>query len=107
MDLQNQARIKELAEEFGAENVVVLLGAAEADSASIAAETVTMGDPTFAGALAGVSLGLLVYHIVEPEIKTEIDPTIYAEQVEMMEMVLNVEALALEVSKIRNSGSKF
>lgn len=107
MDLQNQARIKEITEEFGGENIVVLLGAAEPDSASIAAETVTMGDPTYAGSLAGVPLGLRVYHIVEPEIKEEIDPAVYEEQVAMMEMVLDIENLALEVSKMRQEGSTF
>jgi len=107
MDLQNQARIKEITEEAGGENIVVLLGAAEPDSASIAAETVTMGDPTYAGSLAGVPLGLKVYHIVEPEIKEEIDPAVYEEQVAMMEMVLDIESLAAEVSKMRQEGSTF
>ncbi|GAV26034.1 glycine/sarcosine/betaine reductase complex component A [Carboxydothermus islandicus] len=107
MDLQNQARIKELAEELGGENIVVLLGAAEPDTASLAAETVTLGDPTFAGPLAGVSLGLKVYHILEPEIRAEIDPAVYEEQAAMMEMVLDVDALAAEVSKMREEGSKY
>lgn len=107
MDLQNQARIKELTEEIGAENIVVLLGAAEPDSASIAAETVTLGDPTYAGCLAGVPLGLNVYHIVEPELKAEIDVAVYEAQVAMMEMVIDVEGLAEEVSKMRKEGSKF
>jgi len=65
MDLENQKRVKDFAEQYGAENVVVLLGAAEAEAAGLAAETVTAGDPTFAGPLAGVELGLLVYHVVE------------------------------------------
>lgn len=107
MDLQNQARIKELTAEIGAENIVVLLGAAEPDTASIIAETVTLGDPTFAGSLAGVPLGLKVYHIIEPEIKIEIDPAVYEEQVAMMEMVVDVDALAAEVSKMRQDGSRF
>ena len=33
----------------GAENLVVVLGAAEGEAAGLAAETVTAGDPTFAG----------------------------------------------------------
>lgn len=44
MDLENQKRIKEAAEKFGNENLVVLLGAAEAEAAGLAAETVTVGD---------------------------------------------------------------
>jgi len=107
MDLQIQVKIKELAEQIGGEKIVVLLGAAEPDSASIAAETVTLGDPTYAGTLAGVPLGLSVYHIVEPEIKAEVAPNVYEEQIAMMEMVLDVDRLAAEVSKMRQEGSKF
>ena len=58
MDLQNQQRIKDAAEKYGAENCVVVLGSSDAEGAEIYAETVTNGDPTFAGPLAGVSLGL-------------------------------------------------
>lgn len=105
MDLQIQARIKELAEQLGEENLVVLLGAAEPDSASIAAETVTLGDPTYAGTLAGVPLGLKVYHIVESEIKAEVDAKVYEEQIAMMEMVLDVDGLTAEVAKMRQEGS--
>ena len=65
MDLQNQQRIKDAAEKYGAENCVVVLGSSDAEGAEIYAETVTNGDPTFAGPLAGVSLGLPVYHIFE------------------------------------------
>ncbi len=49
MDLENQNRIKEMTEKYGAENVVVVLGGAEAEASGLAAETVTNGDPTFAG----------------------------------------------------------
>ena len=54
MDLQNQQRIKDAAESFGADNIIVVLGASDAEGAGIYAETVTAGDPTFAGPLAGV-----------------------------------------------------
>ena len=81
MDLENQKRVKEFVEQYGAENIVVLLGAAEGEGAGLAAETVTNGDPTFAGPLAGVSLGLRVYHVCEPEVKAEFDEAVYDEQV--------------------------
>ena len=101
MDLENQKRVKEAAEKFGNENVVVLLGASEAEAAGLAAETVTAGDPTFAGPLAGVALNLAVYHIVEEEIKSQIDEAIYEDQVGMMEMVLDVDEIASEMQDIR------
>jgi glycine/sarcosine/betaine reductase complex component A len=107
MDLENQKRVKEIAEQFGAENVVVILGAAEGEAAGLAAETVTAGDPTYAGPLAGVSLGLGVYHICEPQIKEEVDADIYDEQVSMMEMVLDVDEIVKEMTAIREQYCKF
>jgi betaine reductase len=102
MDLENQKRVKEFAEQYGADNVVVLLGAAEGEAAGLAAETVTLGDPTFAGPLAGVSLGLTCYHVCEPEVKAEFDPDVYDEQISMMEMVLDVDDICSEMHAIRD-----
>jgi len=107
MDLENQARIKELAEKHGAENLVVILGGAEAEASGLACETVTNGDPTFAGPLAGVQLGLACYHILEPQIKDEVDEDVYDEQVSMMEMVLDVDEIVDEVSTYREKYSDF
>ncbi len=106
MDLQNQQRIKDAAEKFGAENVVVILGSSDAEGAELYAETVTLGDPTFAGPLGGVSLGLPVYHIFDETIKSEADPAAWDEQVSMMEMVLDTEALASAVAKMREENSQ-
>jgi len=107
MDLENQARVKDLAEKYGAENVVVVIGGAEAEASGLTAETVTAGDPTYAGPLAGVQLGLSVWHILEDELKQEIDPAVYEDQVSMMEMVLDVDAIKQEVSSIRQQYSKY
>ena len=101
MDLENQRRVKEFTEQYGADNIVVLLGAAEGEAAGLAAETVTLGDPTFAGPLAGVQLGLAVYHICEPEVKAEIDPAVYDEQISMMEMVLDFDDICNDMNAIR------
>ena len=102
MDLENQKRVKDFAEQYGKDNLVVLLGAAEGEAAGLAAETVTLGDPTFAGPLAGVQLGLSVYHVCEPEVKEEINAEVYDEQVSMMEMVLDVDDIESEMTAIRN-----
>lgn len=107
MDLENQRRVKEFAQQYGPENVVVLLGAAEGEASGLAAETVTNGDPTYAGPLTGVQLGLTVYHVCEPEVKQEFDPDIYDQQVSMMEMVLDVDDIASEMSAIRNEYCKY
>ena len=101
MDLENQKRVKDFAEQYGAENIVVVLGAAEGEAAGLAAETVTAGDPTFAGPLAGVQLGLSVFHVCENEIKDEVDSSVYDDQISMMEMVMDVDDIAKEMSSIR------
>ena len=107
MDLENQKRVKDFTEQYGPENIVVLLGAAEGEASGLAAETVTAGDPTYAGPLTGVSLGLKVYHVCEPEIKEEIDPQIYDDQVSMMEMVLDIDDIAGEMNSIRSEHCKY
>ncbi len=84
---------------------VVFKGMIE-DKAELYAETVTVGDPTFAGPLGGVSLGLPVYHIFDEAIKSEADPAAWDEQVSMMEMVLDTEALASAVAGMRAANSK-
>ena len=107
MDLENQKRVKDFADEYGAENLVVVLGAAEGEAAGLAAETVTAGDPTFAGPLTGVQLGLTVYHVCEPEMKAEFDEAVYDEQVSLMEMVLDVDDIVSEMSAIRDEYCKY
>ncbi len=107
MDLENQKRVKEFADKYGAENVVIVLGAAEGEAAGLAAETVTAGDPTFAGPLTGVQLGLTVYHVCEPEMKEEFDPAVYDDQISMMEMVLDVDDIISEMSAIRDEYCKY
>ena len=107
MDLENQKRVKEYAELYGPENVIVIFGAAEAEAAGLAAETVTAGDPTYAGPLTGVSLGLAVYHVCEDAIKNIVDPAVYDEQISMMEMVLDVDEIVNEMESMRGQYSKY
>ena len=99
MDLENQARIKDLCEKYGNAELIVVLGGAEAEASGLAAETVSQGDPTFAGPLAGVSLGLKAYHMFE--LKDMVDAGVYEEQISMMEMVLEVDAILEEVKNYR------
>ena len=101
MDLENQKRIKEFAEKFGKENIVVLFGAAEAEASGLASETVMLGDPTYAGALANVALHLDAYHAVEPEFKEAVDASVYDEQIGMAEMTLNVDEIIAEMKRMR------
>ncbi len=107
MDLENQQRVKDLTEKHGAENMVIVIGAAEAEAAGLAAETVTNGDPTFAGPLAGVQLGLRVFHAVEETFKSAVDENVYDDQIGMMEMVLEVDEIIEEMEEIRGEFGKF
>jgi len=91
MDPENQDRIVGLVDQYGADDLVVVLGAADLESLEVAAETVTMGDPAYVGPLAGVQLGLPVVHILEEDIKGQVDAGVYDEQVGLLEMTLDVE----------------
>ena len=81
---------------------MVILGAPDADSAELYAETVVNGDPSWAGPLAGVAMGLPVYHIMEPEIKAQIAPEVYKEHLELMEIALDVEKIAEGLNRVRS-----
>jgi len=64
---------------------------------------VVSGDPSWAGPLAGVALGLPVYHIMEPILKTQIDPAVYKEHLELMEIALDVERIGQALDKVRKA----
>jgi betaine reductase len=100
MDPENQDRIKGLVDTHGADDLVVVLGAADLESLEVAAETVTLGDPAYVGPLAGVPLGLPVVHILEQEVKEQVDAGVYDEQVGLLEMTLDVE-------QVREAALKF
>src|SRR3954452_760545 len=101
MDLEEQDVVKRTVEEQGLDGVIVILGSPDPESAEMFAETVSSGDPTWAGPLAGVPLGLPVYHVTEAEIKEVVDESVYRDQVELMEMVLDVEEIRARIAAIR------
>ncbi len=101
MDLNSQETIKRLADEHGTDQLVVILGAPDAESAEIAAETVVLGDPTYAGALAEAQLGLSVYHALEEEFKSLVDDDVWEEQIGIMADVLDAEEISAAVKGMR------
>lgn len=103
MDLNSQETIRRLADEHGPDQLVVVLGAPDPESAEIAAETVVLGDPTYAGALAEAQLGLSVYHALEPEFRSQIDDEIWEDQIGVMADVLEGEEIAVAVKGMRES----
>lgn len=91
MDPENQALIKRIVEDHGAEDIVVMLGAADAEAVEVAVETVRDGDPAWVGPLAGVQLGLPVMHVFEDEVKEQADDDVYEAQIGFFEMTLDVD----------------
>lgn len=110
MDPENQSQVKKIAEDLGdgdaPDNLIVVLGASDIEGALISAETVTVGDPSFTGPLAGVSLGLPVYHILEPEIKKAIPEDVYEENAGIWELTVDTEKIGKEFKAIREKSSR-
>ena len=79
MDPENQDRIKSLVDEHGADDVVVVLGAADLEALEVAAET------------------LVVDSVLEQQ---QVDPGVYDEQVGLLEMTLDVD-------QVRRAAEKF
>lgn len=107
MDTENQTTIKKIAdnEREGTEtndNIIVVLGASDLEGAEISAETVTIGDPSFTGPLAGVSLRLPVFHILEPEMKALIPENVYEENVGIWALAVDTDEIGRRFKAIRD-----
>lgn len=81
------------------------MGAPDAESAELYAETLINGDPSWAGPLAGVALDLPVYHIMEPEMKAQIESSVYKEHLELMEIALDVERITEGLNRVRRKST--
>ena len=103
MDPESQANIKRIAEsgEVSKDDIIVVLGASDIEGAEISAETVTLGDPSYTGPLAGVPLGLPVYHILEPSLKQFIPDSIYEANVGIWSMAADIEEIGRRFEAIR------
>ena len=92
-----------MVDQIGTENLVVLLGTPTPESTKLYATTVTDGDPSWAGALAGEALGLPAYHITDPEIKEQIDAATYDLEVGLADIALDSEEIARAIKEVRGS----
>jgi len=101
MDLEEQGTIQRLVESGQRERMVVVLGTPNASSTLMIALTLTQGDPSYAGPLAGVPLGLPVYHILEDDVKQAIPPTVYDQEIGPMEFVLDKPGITKALEKVR------
>jgi hypothetical protein len=101
MDLHTQEAIIRAVDQHGKDQLLVVLGAPDPESAEIAAETVVLGDPSYAGPLAGTQLGLDVYHVLEDEIRAAVPDDVWEEQVGVLSDVLDGEGIAAAVAAMR------
>ncbi len=83
-------------------DMVVLLGTPNPESSRLYGITVTQGDPSWAGALAGANLNLPVYHVTESEIKEQIDPAVYEEHIGLAELAMDVDDIAAAMQQVRS-----
>lgn len=88
-------------DQHGATDLVVILGAPDSETTAIYAETVTAGDPTYAGPLAGVSLNLPVFHVLESMVKEQVDAAVYEREVGAMEYALETDEIRAAMATFR------
>jgi betaine reductase len=101
MDPENQGRIKAAVERYGTDDLVVVLGAADLEGLEMVTETVTEGDPSYVGPLAGVQLGLPVVHIFEDDLREQVDPALYEERIGFVELAVDSDAVKAAMKKLR------
>jgi hypothetical protein len=101
MDLEEQGTIQRLVEGGDRDRMVVLLGTPTAGSTMMIALTLTQGDPSYAGPLAGVPLGLPVYHVLEDQVKAVVPAEVYDREIGPMEFVLDTPAIVSAMAKAR------
>jgi glycine reductase len=104
MDLHTQEAILKVTQAHDKDDIVVLLGAPDPEAAEIAAETVVIGDPSYAGVLAETQLGLAVYHVLEDDVRADIPDDVWEAQIGVMADVLEAGELTKAVAGIRSQG---
>ena len=90
-----------LADQYGPENLAVVLGNGEANGVEVFAETVTQGDPSYAGPLAGVALKIPVYHVLEEEILGALPDNLREEKLQLSSLVIDVEPMHQVLKRAR------
>ena len=85
--------------------MIAVLGANQAAAVEMTAMTLKSGDPSYAGPLAGVALGIPSYHILEPEIVEQIDPAVYERELALSALAMDVDEVIAPMKTIRESGA--
>ena len=103
MDLEGQGRIRQVVEQAGTADVIAVLGANSATAVEMTALTLKSGDPSYAGPLAGVALGIPSYHILEAEIVEQVDPALYERELALQAMAMDVAEVIQPLKAIRET----
>lgn len=101
MDLEGQGRIRQVVEQAGTAGVVAVLGANSPAAVEMTALTLRSGDPSYAGPLAGVALGIPSYHILEPEIAGQLDRALYERELALPALAMDVEEVVRPLRALR------
>jgi glycine reductase len=104
MDLEGQGRIQQVVAQAGTDNVIAVLGANSAAAVEMTAMTLKSGDPSYAGPLAGVALGIPSYHILEPEIVAQLEPAVYDRELALSALAMDVDEVIAPMKSIRAGG---
>src|SRR5262245_40100456 len=102
MDLEGQGRIRQVVEREGTEDVVAVLGANSPAAVEMTALTLKDGDPSYAGPLAGIALGIPSYHILEPEIVAQVDSALYDRELALSALAMDVDEVIAPMKTLRN-----
>ena len=105
MDLEGQGRIRQVVEQAGTADVVAVLGANSAAAVEMTALTLMSGDPSYAGPLAGVALGIPSFHILEPEIVGQLDAAVYERELALSALAMDVDEVVAPMKSIRDGGA--
>ena len=102
MDLESQGRIKQVIEQAGLDGVVAVLGANSSAAVEMTATTLKDGDPSWAGPLAGVALGIPSFHVLEDAVTRQIDPAVYERELALSAMVTDVDEVTAPLRALRD-----
>src|SRR6266498_4029405 len=102
MDLEGQGRIKQVVEQSRADDVIAVLGANSPAAVEMTAMTLKSGDPSYAGPLAGVALGIPSYHILEPEIIGQVESALYERELALPALAMDVDQVIAPMKAIRD-----
>lgn len=101
MDLEGQGRIRQVIEQAGTDDVVAVLGANSPTAVEMTALTLKSGDPSYAGLLTGIALGIPSYHVLEPEIAHQFDPALYERELALPALAMDVAEVVAPLRSIR------